>query len=406
MENPVATKIILDTRRALKDGTYPVKLRLTHLRKQKYYLVGVSLTEEAFTRTQGDNPRGNYKTLQLKFNGVEQKARGVIDKLDVFTFPSFERQFLNSVSKVDVFSAFEDYINSIKEEGRITTAISYTDALRSVKAFHGRANLPFAEVTPEFLKRYEKWMLSRKRSTSTIGMYLRPLKAVFNSAIADGLVNEKLYPFGKRNFVIPTSRNVNRGLTLDEVKKIVEYEPVHDSEARARDLWLFSYLSNGANMIDIANLRYSNISTDYITFIRSKSKNTKRQNLKPIVAVLTEYSKAIIKRWGNKPVEPNMYVFPILEDGLSAEQEVSKVKQAVKNINTYMKRIAGHVGLEHNITTYWARHSYSNVLMNKNISTEFISKALGHSNKIVTENYLGNFATEEQKRVAALLTSF
>ena len=68
-------------------------------------------------------------------------------------------------------------------------------------------------------------------------------------------------------------------------------------EERARDLWMFTYLCNGINMKDIAKLRYKNITSVTISFIRSKSERSTKKDLKPVIVVLYEELKAIIGKW-------------------------------------------------------------------------------------------------------------
>jgi len=50
--------------------------------------------------------------------------------------------------------------------------------------------------------------------------------------------------------------------------------PVHNSEEKARDLWIFCSLCNGANIKDIAKLQYKNISKTAVTFLRSKTEQS------------------------------------------------------------------------------------------------------------------------------------
>ena len=47
---PVKTATILDTRRIKKDGTYPIKLRITFDRKQQYYPTPYDLTAPEFEK--------------------------------------------------------------------------------------------------------------------------------------------------------------------------------------------------------------------------------------------------------------------------------------------------------------------------------------------------------------------
>jgi hypothetical protein len=56
------TALILDTRTQKKDGTFPMKLRITFNRKQKYYLTGKDLTILEYERVLAKSPAKNTKT--------------------------------------------------------------------------------------------------------------------------------------------------------------------------------------------------------------------------------------------------------------------------------------------------------------------------------------------------------
>ncbi len=68
-------------------------------------------------------------------------------------------------------------------------------------------------------------------------MYLRPLRTIFNEAIEDGIIKkEKCYPFGRRKYKIPASKNTKKALDLKDIKKIYYYkcDPKNESEQRAK----------------------------------------------------------------------------------------------------------------------------------------------------------------------------
>jgi len=67
------------------------------------------------------------------------------------------------------------------EEGRIGSAVNYQNSYYSLKKFGG--NVAFIQITETYLIRYEKWMRNKGCLKSTIGIKLRPLRAVFNYAI-------------------------------------------------------------------------------------------------------------------------------------------------------------------------------------------------------------------------------
>ncbi|MBJ6119022.1 site-specific integrase [Pontibacter sp. BT310] len=425
-----STSIFLDTRRPLKDGTYPVKLRLTYHRIRKYFPTPYSFSEDDFDKMLSQKPGKLLKDPKLDLQALELRANEIINQLPHFTMGEFEKRLLSHSIKNEVFSAYDDAIARLNREGRVGTAASYESARTSLWYFsHGKAftarkgnskkdiatqkeamksytPLPFTSITPQFLKDYERWMKESGRSITTTGMYLRTLRALFNDAIASGDVNAELYPFGKRKFQIPSGINIKKALTLADIKKIFTYTPASESEARYRDLWIFSYLCNGINIKDIARLKYSQLSDTSISFIRSKTERTTRQQLKSITAALTPQVLEIIERWGNKPIIPDTYVFPILTTGLTPEQELGKVRQATKMINTYIQRIATAVGISKHVTTYTARHSYSTVLKHSGVSTAFISESLGHTSEKTTQHYLDSFEDHTRHEVISRLTAF
>lgn len=400
------TAIILDTRRAKQDGAYPVKVRITFQRKRKYYSTGIDLTQEDYQKVYGSNPRKEYKELKLRFNTMEKRAADVIKDLPDFTFGAFEKKYLGQKQvEQDVYALYDSYIQMLSKEGRVGTASSYMCSLKSLKSFHSR-KLYFEKVTPEFLKDYERWMTANNNSLTTVGIYLRALRTICNLGIEKGALAHQTYPFGKRKYQIPAGRNIKKSLTLEDIKKIIDYQPQSDTESWSRDLWIFSYLCNGINIKDVARLKYSNVEKDKIIFIRAKTERTSIKSLKPIVAMLTPEAKEILQRWGKAPAHPDKYVFGILSEGVTAERERALVQQATKTINKYVKRIATAVGIEKDITTYTARHSFSTILKRSGAPIEFISESLGHHDLKTTEHYLDSFEDDVKKHYSGLLTNF
>jgi len=318
------TAIVLDTRREKANGTYPVKLRVTYQRKQVYYPTRFDLSKDDFDKLFTPKPRDQYKKMLLELTSIENKAKDIIDELKGnFTWKAFDAKFLKKQSNWNsVFSNYEDFIKKLKEDNRIGTAVSYECSLNSLKDYTEKAGgLSFEDVTIDFLNKYESWMLQNSRSITTVGIYLRALRAIYNEAIQTGIVSKDLYPFGKNKYEIPTGKNIKKALVIEEVGKICHYKPESEAEAQARDFWLLSYLGNGMNIKDIALLKFRNIHGDIIVFERAKTKRSRRSNPIVITIPMTEDVKNIVEKWGNKRRTPDNYIFPILENGLTAEEK-------------------------------------------------------------------------------------
>jgi integrase len=143
-----------------------------------------------------------------------------------------------------------------------------------------------------------------------------------------------------------------------------------------------------------------------MVFIRSKTAREKKKNPRLITIIITKEIGRIIDRWGNKPGNPDDYIFPILDNGLTAQQQYARVQQTTKMINKYINAIGDKISLPHRITSYTARHSFATVLKRSGASIEFISESLGHSNLATTENYLADFEIAEKKKWANKLANF
>jgi len=405
----VTTAIILDTRRHKKDGKYPVKLRLTYQRQSRIYNTGYDLTEEDFKRVTGSKARGKYKDIRFALDRIEKKALSVIKTMDVFTFEKFKKLYFREPGNYDdAFFTFERYIKDLKNNAQINTAAMYETALRSLKNFYHRDKFAFVDITPKLLYQYQKYMELEEESRTTISIYTRCIRTIYNKAIRSGDADKLNYPFGQKSngfYEIQQSENIKKALSKADIKKLFEYEPLNGSpEHFYRDLFLFSYLCNGMNLADILRLRHSNIQGDTIVFIRHKTAHNRQ--IKPVLVEVTEPVKDILTRWETKPVIPNNYVFNILTGGMTPEEEIRKIKSVTRMLNTNIKRIAAKIGIQQNISSYSARHSFATVLKLSGESIAFISEALGHSNIKTTENYLSSFDSEQRRKAAEKLTDF
>ncbi|TDH24100.1 hypothetical protein EXU57_15905 [Segetibacter sp. 3557_3] len=264
----------------------------------------------------------------------------------------------------------------------------------------------YADITPEVLRKYERWMLDNGSSITTVGIYLRAVRAIFNSAIVEGLLTQELYPFGKKKYEIPTANNVKKALTLKDIALIYYHKPESGSAAeRMKDFWIFMYLCNGINVKDMCLLKYENIKGEVLEFERAKTTRTKRK-VEPIRVALVDDLKQIIKKWGNPRLDGSTYIFPVLTQGITIVREWQLVKQLTAVINDHMRAITRTLGIEADCTTYAARHSFATILQRSGASTEFISEALGHSNVKTTQNYLAGFEDESKRETVKALTAF
>ncbi|HUZ57859.1 MAG TPA: site-specific integrase [Hanamia sp.] len=402
----ITVTIVPDKRRIKDDVTYPLKLRITYQGNRKYYATGYNANLNDYMLMNENKARGELKKTNLALTEIRINAQKCCDSLESFSFLKFEALFFpKKVSITNLQSAFDSYISELRENGQIGTAASYSCA--SVSLHKYKVGLKFEHLTPEFLRSYERWFVGNGNSITTVGIYLRSLRAVVNVAIQQGMMSNTDYPFGKRKYIIPTGRNIKKALTLEEIAKIYNYvtEPGSVNDM-CRDYWIFIYLCNGLNVKDLCLLKYKNIEGDFIVFNRAKTIRTRRSNPEPIRIAIKEDVKRIMAKWGQHQFSPDTYIFPYLKIGMTPQKQRNKIDLLIHLINEHMKQIALELGIHKPITTYYARHSFATILKNSGVSTEFISEALGHTSLETTKNYLAGFEQDAIRKTTDVLTSF
>jgi integrase len=413
--------VFIDRYHPQKDGKCKISIRITHDRKRRYYPTDLTLTASDFDRIINAKRKNDEdKKTYLKIDSFKSKAIKAVD-IPVFTFDLFEDIYLNNRGAVDSLKfAFEKYIDELKDEKRIGTAVTYECAMNSILAFEYlkkkrsnkityqeaifklkelkkkkddfKSSLKFADITPNLLTKYENTMIESGNSKTTVGIYLRSLRTIFNRAKIDSA----LYPFGKKDkkYIIPTGRNIKKALKLDDISKIFKYvAPSGSFREMSKDYWIFLYLCNGMNVKDMCLLKWKDIDGDVLTYERAKTMRSKQESTK-IKVSLKDESKTIIRKWGTPSLDKNAFIFPHLQKGMTAEREREVYQQLTKIINKHIKQIAKELDIQKDVTTYFARHSFATILRNSGASVNLISNLLGHGDIKTTENYLDGFEQE------------
>jgi len=412
--------IVLDKRRAKANGDFPVKLRVFNkiLKKDKRYPLDIDLSTKEFEtiwiNADDKNLRGSNKETELKLKAIETRANKEAEQMDVFDFAKFEMKlFRKSSDKNNVKYHFNLVIDKNVKNDKIGTAESYKYTLKSLAEFCkfkkkcSIDKLTFASITVDWLNDYENFMITNGKSYTTIGIYTRTLRVIFNNAIGVNDINKEMYPYSKvKNdglYKIPRTKKVKKALSATQLKTLFDAEVKNANEAKAKAFWFFSYACNGMNLKDVALLKYSDINDDKFEYYRAKTFD-KSSEKTTITIYLTDFTKEVIANYGNR--SKGGYVFDIIDIKEDSQTQYKKIKNFTRYINDHIKRIAISSDLPSDLSTYWARHSFATNSLRKGASMEFISEALNHSDLSVTKNYFAGFEDEAKKEFANSLLDF
>ena len=219
---------------------------------------------------------------------------------------------------------------------------------------------------------------------------------LYNRAITDRVVKRDNYPFNDFKVSDFHEQTMKRAISKEDIKRIIELDlrtvtTYHSPYlSLGRDLFLFSYLSCGINLTDMARIRYCDIFEGRLSYHRQKTGKLISFQLQPLAL-------EIIDKYRKTDARQDDYVFPILDRRIhkTETQKRDRIHKAMKATNHALKRIGEKLDIPISLTTYVARHSYATVLKRSGVSTAIISESLGHSSEKVTQIYLDSFENSQ-----------
>ena len=400
----INVKTVLRKKR-LSDGRYPICLRLTKDRKSKYFKTIFNAEEDEWNFDAGKFNKRNRNYLQNNrlLHKFQDRALQILGELkidrDDFSLDDFEQRYrvdTNPVQK-NVFLFWDEIIGEMISAGRTGNAKVNKDTSESVKKFINSARLTFKEISPTFLNKYEVFLRSRGGSDGGIGVRMRAIRALYNFAIERKVIKQHLYPFKSYKVSKLKGKGLKKALSIGEVKKIISLDlEKYPLLTNSRNFFVFSFYTRGMNFADMMKLEWSAVSDDKIFYTRSKTKGNFMVKILPPVREILDYYKAY--SFGTK------YVFPILlKENLTPSQLQNRKHKTLQRYNKDLKEIAEICGINKNISSYVARHSFANCLKQKGVATDIISESMGHQNLAVTQAYLKELDSSVLDEAAELL---
>ncbi|MCF2443667.1 site-specific integrase [Dyadobacter sp. CY345] len=431
--------------------SYQVKWSVYFDSKQKQYASGKIVTEKevAFLKQNKTGLSGRVKDDYLRELWHKIYGDGHTDEVtgkyipsvltigrnaakqieDYFSFEIFARVIAGDFKPetkatvdADLIKALENKAIELIAEGDMSNGNLFNSAAMSLRRYTlyaklaksiETAKLPIPVVTAKFLRLYEKWMLVKGKapqkkdgeekpaSITTVAIYIARIRKIFNDAKRAKIIKDEDYPFGDQGYKIPEVLNKKKALSDEVLLKIFNYQcKLGSSRDKWKDMWLFIYLGNGLNTVDLCKIKHKDVhyKNAEITFFRDKTMETKREGMSKISIALLPELLNIIEKWKTDDKDPESFLFPFLPKNVTPQQEKPLVNQVTKNINLHMNKIANELGIEGKINTYEARHSFATSLLRSEAPLTFISRSLGHGSLKTTQKYLGSFEDISTKR--------
>jgi hypothetical protein len=184
MRKPTA-KACIDRSHPKKDGKCAISIVVTFQGKRRVFPTNIALKSSDFDKLiRSERRKETDRMVYNQIKSFESKANEILSKMTVFTFEKFkDLYFENRASSDSIFVAFDKYIKTLEQEERVGNASSYKTAKNSLWGFN--KNLRFADIDKLMLLKYEKWIIDKGNNKTTAGIYIRPIRALFNAEKID-----------------------------------------------------------------------------------------------------------------------------------------------------------------------------------------------------------------------------
>ena len=380
------------------EGT--IYFQILHNRKQRQFFTAYHVYPSEWDEKRSmviSDPAYDRKTFILSIRerirwDLERMVK-IIRKLEDeglgFTVDDVMLEFNRYVEEYSLFNFMEYLVIRLKHNGRIRTSETYSAALNSFKKFRNGEDIMLDSITSEMMESYEAWQRQRGISQNTISFYFRILRAVYNRAVEEEII-ENRNPF--RRVYTGIDKTVKRALPLRLIKKIKTLDLSLAPELdHARDMFMMSFMLRGMSFIDMAYLRKSDLFDGHITYRRRK---TGQQ----LTIGWTSEMQEILDKY---PENDSDYLLPIIRSAGVNERNV--YRNVGYNINHNLKRIARMIGTTVPLTLYVARHSWASVAKSKGVPLTVISEGMGHESEMTTRIYLASLETSAVDEANALI---
>lgn len=282
------------------------------------------------------------------------------------------------------FESAQKEIELARANGHFRTADNYTTAVNVFRAFVQDGQLCTHSITTDILDAFQQWLLQRSVCMNTVSCYMRCLRAICTRMGIDRQM------FG--GVFTGRMRTLKRSMDIDDLRRLlcVKLRPGSRMEL-FRDIFIFQFCCLGMPFVDIAFLRREQIADGFIRYERRKTGQPVAIKLEPRIMQLVEKYRD----------DRSPYVFPVIRES-TPELRYREYKTQLCAYNHTLKRIARKAGVEGNLTTYVARHTWATLAYQQNVELNTIAKAMGHTNPNTTMVYIkeidnSNIATANRK---------
>lgn len=357
----------LDTRRRRDDGTYPLKITVSHHGKVAHIALGIHLKRDQWDvkrRQVINHPRKQFLNQFISSHMADVNA----SLMRLKAAGAFGGKTITQVRDMVVADITPQETTCGDFASRWTDFTSRHQNARTRELYSATwhmleqycpdiSTIMFQDITRTWIEGFDLWLQRRGNKANTRSIHIRNLRAVFNDAMDAGIT--VAYPFRR---LVPKPEPKHKTILSPMQLRLLFSADVPAHQRKYIDAFKLMFLLIGINTVDL--LTTAAVIGDRVEYIRAKTH-------RPYSIKLEPEATEVIEAW------PSMGGHLIsLGDGLKDYRGVTyRLNQALKSV------IPG-------VTTYTARYSWATIAASLDIPKETIARALGHGGHSVTDIYI------------------
>jgi len=394
------TLFLIKRSKLLRTGEAPIYCRITVNSLREEFAIKRSILPENWNTKKGC-ARGGTKVKELNHYldhirvKLYEKQKDIEDKGQNVTAKNLLRSYKGNYESdkflLEVYREHNENLEKLIGKGFAKlTYDRHQTSLRHLERFldfkYKLKDIPFCEITPKFVMDYEVYFRSERNcnNNSTV-KYIKNFKKIVTIGVNNGWV--KTNPFLGAHYKLEETHK--EFLTIEELTSIERKKISIDRISQVRDVFLFCCYT-GLAFIDVKGLKPEdiNIGVDKRMWITKRRQKTQVKFMVPLI----DKAVNIIEKYSNNPYcLLNGVVLPVISN---------------QRMNAYLKEIQDLCGINKNLTTHCARHTFATtVTLANGVSMEAVSKMLGHSNLDMTKHYARiteGLISSEMEKIQAL----
>lgn len=370
-------------------GVCPIYCRITVLKGRKQFSTGHFVNPSNWNSKRQfvglKEPNGEYINAELSFikEGIEKTFLTLqLQGLEINAQNIIDKHFKKEVKKEDkVVNFYRGYLRTISKligKGlREVTVSKYTYVCDDIESFikskFKSSDIPLKDLTANFILDFEYYLKTVKNQKQvTINKEIQRFRKVINTSVGEGYLDKDPFTAHKPRKVLKEVVF----LSTEELEKLEKHQFTQPRLQLVKDLFIFCCYT-GLAYNEMSNLKREHIikGFDGNQWIQMKREKTDKLISVPVLPKAAE----ILEKYH---LQSNDFALP---------------KFSNQKINSYLKEIAGIVGINKLITHHMARKTFaSTVLLYNDVPMEIVSELLGHSSMKITQDYYGKIV---QKKV-------